>query len=126
MSCTHNVSTRILILIGTCKLRKSGKKLIRINRRITPKAPAHRQTMIKTLAKFQKVTYKTVRGVAPTSYPCHRVTTKKIKLKKKGKKLKKYNGRITPKPCTSTDHVEQVCIVSKQSVELRPQDIYST
>ena len=76
MSCTHKVS--ILILIGDLKnVKKVEKKLIKNDGRITPKAHAHLQTITKTPAKFQKVWYKTVRGVVPTSYPCHLVTTKK-------------------------------------------------
>ena len=96
MSCTHKVS--ILILIGPEKqCQKKWKQLIKNDGKITPKAHAYLQTMTRTSAKFQKVWYKTVRGVASTSYPHHRVATEKIKLKK-CKKLKKGNGRITPKP----------------------------
>ena len=65
------------------KRRKSGEKVDKNDGRITAKAHAHLQTMTKTPAKFQKVWYKTARGVAPTSYPCHRVTTKKNKLEKR-------------------------------------------
>ena len=50
----------------------------------------------KTSAKFQKVWYKTVRGVAPTSYPHHRVTTKKTDKKKLKKKKKKKKRKKTP------------------------------
>ena len=53
--------------------------------RITPKARAHLQTLTKTPVKFQNVWYKTVRGVAPTSYQCQRVITKKKKNEKKKK-----------------------------------------
>ena len=41
------------------------------NGRITSKPHAYLQTMPKTPAMFQKDQYKTVRGVAPTSYPSH-------------------------------------------------------
>ena len=63
-------------------LTKSGKNLIKNDGRIAPKAHAHLQTMTKIPAKFQKVLYKTVRGVAPTT-PCHRVTKKTKKKQKK-------------------------------------------
>ena len=72
MSCTHKVSFLILILKNIEKVEKVEKN----DERITLKAPAHLQTMTKTPAKFQKVWYKTVRGVAPTSHSCHPVTTK--------------------------------------------------
>ena len=85
--------------------------MIKNDGRKTPKAHAYLQTRTKTPAKFQNVWYKTVKGVAPTRYPRHRVTTKKTKLKKKCKKLNKDNNPKTT--CTSSDHVEQVCIVSK-------------
>ena len=64
--------------------QKSGKKMITNDGRIAPKAHAHLQTMTKTPAKFQKVWYKTVRAVVPTSYPCHPVTSKKQELRQAG------------------------------------------
>ena len=63
-------------------LKKVEKNVIKNDGRIAPKAHAHLQTMTKIPAKFQKVLYKTVRGVAPTT-PCHRVAKKKKKKKKK-------------------------------------------
>ena len=65
-------------------VKRSGKKLIKDDGRITLKAHAHLQTMIKTSAKFQKVWYKTVSGVAQISYPCDDIVSQ---LKKKLDKL---------------------------------------
>ena len=51
---------------------------------MNPKTTCTSSDHAKTPAKFQKVWYKTVRGVPPTSYQHHCVTTKKKKnLKKK-------------------------------------------
>ena len=72
----HKVS--ILILIVPKKRRRKSVKLIKTDRRIIPKA-----------AKFQKVWYKTVKGVAVTS-SCHCATTNK---KKKVKKVQNYEKR---------------------------------
>ena len=114
--------------MGENEKKKKKKKKKKKNERIIPKAHTHIQTMTKTPAKFQKVWYKTVRGAAPTSYQCHPVTQKKKKQKKKKKKktkltkkkkekkkLKNDNGRTrNPKTtCTFSNHVEQLCIVSK-------------
>ena len=83
MSFDHKVS--ILILIVPKKQRRKSEKLIKTDRRIIPKA-----------AKFQKVWYKTVKGVAVTS-SCHCATTNKKKKLKKCKTMKKDNCRITQK-----------------------------
>ena len=45
--------------------------------------------MTKTPTKFQNVWYTMVRGVAPTSYQCHRVTTKKKHYVEKKQKVEK-------------------------------------
>ena len=71
--------------------------MINNERRTTPKAHVHFQTMTKTPAKFPNVWYKTVRGVEPTSYQCHRITTKNNQVEK-SEKLKKDNDRIIKKP----------------------------
>ena len=103
--------------------------------RISPKAHAHLQTMTTTYVKFKKISYKTVRGVAPTSYPRHRVTTKKktkaklekCKTLKKKKKKKKRHENSKPhanlQTCRISMHSFQM--ISGKVQELRPEDIYS-
>ena len=50
---------------------EGGGRDIRTNVRLTPKPNANLQTITKTPAKFQKNRFKTVRGLASTSYPSH-------------------------------------------------------
>ena len=93
--------------------------------RIIPNPHAHLHSMQKTSAKFQNNLCKTVRGVAPTRYPLsihfasisYKNQKKKKETKftkqKKWEKIKYYTKTI----CISSFHAENICKVSRQSVE---------
>ena len=103
MSCTHKVS--IQILIGIWKTSKKWKKDDKNDGTITPNHMHIFRPWQKT-CKFKKVWYKTVKGVAPASYPCHHVTTKKKTKLKKAKSWKKIMAGYPQTTCTSSDHVQ--------------------
>ena len=85
---------------------------------IISKPHAHPHTMKKTYAKFQNNQYKTVRGVAFTrGTQCLYIKGEKWLSSQCGKSNKQCFNNYTQTTCTSSFHEENLCKVSKQSVQ---------
>ena len=81
-----------------------------------PHAPPH--TMKKTYAKFHNNQYKTVRGVALTRGTNYLyIKGQKLLSSQRGKSDKKQSNNYIRTTCTSSYHEENICKVSKRSVQ---------
>ena len=104
------------------ELRSQGTHclLTNINSRIISKSYANLQTMAKTCTKVQKDQYKIVWGVALTRYPLsqhfHRIWGQKWQSSQSGKSNKNKRKDYIQIICTSSDHGENMCKVSKRLV----------
>ena len=88
------------------------------NLTITSKSHAHPHTMKKTHAKFHNNRYKTVRGVVLTKGThCLYIEGEKWLSSQCWKSDKKRFYNYTWITCTSSYHEENICKVSKQSVQ---------
>ena len=87
------------------------------NLTITSKSHAHSDTMKKTHAKFHNNPYKTVRGVALTrGTNCLYIRREKW-VHNMEKSNKKWSSDYTQTTCTSSYNEENICKVSKRSVQ---------
>ena len=94
------------------------KKVKKNNLTITSKPHAHPHTMKKTHAKFHNNRYKTVRGVVLTrGTNCLYIKGEKRRSSQCGKSEKKCSNNYIQTTCTSSYHEENICKVSKQSVQ---------
>ena len=94
------------------------KKVKKHNLTITSKPHAHPHTMKKTHAKFHNNRYKTVRGVALTrGTNCLYIIGEKWLSSQCGKSNKKWSNNYIQTTCISSYHEENICKVSKRSVQ---------
>ena len=88
------------------------------NLTITSKSHAHPHTMKKTHAKFQNNQYKTVRGAVLTRGTHYLyIKGEKWLSSQCGKSNKKWSNNYIQTTCTSSYHEENICKVSRQSVQ---------
>ena len=85
---------------------------------VIPKPYAHPHSMKKTHAKFQNNQYKTVKGVALTrGTHCLYIEVKKWLSSQCGKSDKKESNNYIQTTCISSYYEENICKVSKWSVQ---------
>ena len=111
---------------GTHCLYSEGEKWLSLqcgkvkknNLTITAKSHAHPHTIKKTHAKFHNNWYKTVRGVVLTrGTNCLYIMGEKWLSSQCRKSDKKWSYNYIQTTCTSSYHEENICKVSKQSVQ---------
>ena len=95
-----------------------GKKVTKNYLTIISKPHAHPHTTKKMHAKFHNNRYKTVRGIALTrGTNCLYIKGEKRRSSQCGKSDKKCSNNYIQTTCTSSYHEENICKVSKQSVQ---------